>query len=713
MDSDAIGGSVNLIMRAAPNGERISATLAGGYGPIREKGNYTGGFVYGNRFLDNKLGAIFSASYNNNNFGSDNIETEWDLGDGDQAYISDFEIRKYDVQRIRNSFALALDYEINQSNILFANAMYNFRYDRENRFAVGYEVDPIYDANDNIIGYEGNMYRQNKGGIGGSKNKDTRLEIQKVQNYSLGGEHLLNPTLDMDWSVNYAIASEEKPNERYIEFENEDLTLISDLSNPKKPLITALGENLGDYELAGLSQSNGFSEESEIGARINFRFPFSVVEDQKGRVRTGLRVRIKDKDRNNDYFEYEPLNEFSLADVPTSFYGGNGFNPGSQYVSGHFASAGFLGGLNLNDTSLFESESDPSEFLSENFTAKENIYAAYIRWDQDFTDKLSAIIGARVEHTAIDYTGNYVLDEEELVGEINNKNDYTNILPSVTQRYDVQNDFILRAAFTTALARPNYYDLVPFVNAIPDDREIQIGNPDLKATYAYNVDFMAEKYFSSIGILSGGVFYKNLKDFIYTYSSNQYTTADFAADFGNQSNPIPVGENWDFIQQRNGENVNLYGFEVAAQRTLDFLPGKFLQGFGVYLNYTFTESKADGITNEDGEEREGLGLPGTAPHMFNASLSWENERFSARVSLNFAADYLDELGGDAFEDRYYDKQTFLDANASYKITNNLRIFAEANNLTNQPLRYYQGISSRTMQAEYYQVRFNLGVKFDF
>src|SRR5690606_4951873 len=185
-----------------------------------------------------------------------------------------------------------------------------------------------YDANEDIIGYEGNMFRQNKGGIGGSKNKDTRLEIQKVQNYSLAGEHLLSPTLDMDWSVNYAFASEEKPNERYIEFENEGLTFISDLSNPRKPLITAPGENLGDYELAGLSQSSGLTEETEIGARINFRFPLSVVEDQKGRIRTGLRVRIKDKDRNNDYFEYEPVTGFGLADIPTSYYGGNGFNPG-------------------------------------------------------------------------------------------------------------------------------------------------------------------------------------------------------------------------------------------------------------------------------------------------------------------------------------------------------------------------------------------------
>ena len=98
--------------------------------------------------------------------------------------------------------------------------------------------------------------------------------------------------------------------------------------------------------------------------------------------------------------------------------------------------------------------------------------------------------------------------------------------------------------------------------------------------------------------------------------------------------------------------------------------------------------------------------------MFNASLSWENKKFSARLSLNYAAAYLDELGGSDFEDRYYDKQTFLDANASYTILKSLRIFAEVNNITNQPLRYYQGVSSQTMQMEYYTTRFNLGLKFD-
>lgn len=99
--------------------------------------------------------------------------------------------------------------------------------------------------------------------------------------------------------------------------------------------------------------------------------------------------------------------------------------------------------------------------------------------------------------------------------------------------------------------------------------------------------------------------------------------------------------------------------------------------------------------------------------MFNGSLAFENNKFSARVSVNYTAAYLDEIGGTAFDDSYYDKQLFLDANASYKFSKNVRVFAEANNLTNQPLRYYSGVSSRMKQLEYYQPRFTMGLKFDF
>jgi TonB-dependent receptor len=714
MDADAIGGSVNLVTRATPNGERISATLAGGFMPIREHATYTAGLVYGNRFFDNKLGAVFSGSYNNVNYGSDDVENEWVKDDFGNEFVQASEIRKYDVQRIRRSGSVALDYKFDENNTIFANAIYNWRDDRENRFRTTYDdIEAIYDG-ETITGFEGRVKRQTKGGVDSNRNKNRRLEDQRVQNYSLRGEHLINSKLDLDWSANYAKAREYRPGERYIEYRQKGLEMSQDLSDLRFPLVTTTGEEVDQFEFNSVTENTDETSESEFGAKVNIRFPFSIIAAEKGRIRTGLRLRMKEKERNNNFFSYEPVNDGMdlLSEIPTSVYDGKNFNPGSKYVPGTFASASFLGSLDLNNSALFDKEADPAEFLAVNYNAKENIYAAYVRWDQDFNDKLSMVLGFRVENTHIDYTGNRVLDEEELESKINTTNAYTNVLPSISFQYNATKDLVLRAAATTALARPNYYALAPYVNNIAADKEITAGNPDLDATYSYNYDFMAENYFKSVGLISGGVFYKRLNDFIYNYSDNQYTDAKFAADFPNQANPIPAGENWSFVQSRNGDVVDVYGFEVAFQRQLDFLPGKFLKGFGIYLNYTYTKSKAKGIADEDGNERNDISLPGTTPHMFNGSLSWENKRFSARISTNFTSDYLDELGSESYKDSYYDKQFFLDANASYKITSHLRIFAEANNLTNQPLRYYQGVEAHTKQAEFYQARYNFGLKFD-
>ena len=71
-----------------------------------------------------------------------------------------------------------------------------------------------------------------------------------------------------------------------------------------------------------------------------------------------------------------------------------------------------------------------------------------------------------------------------------------------------------------------------------------------------------------------------------------------------------------------------------------------------------------------------------------------------------------ELGSSTFNDRYYDLQTFLEVNGSYAFTSKWRAFFEVNNLTNRPLRYFQGIPQRLMQEEFYNVRANFGVKFD-
>ncbi|MDQ8163841.1 MAG: hypothetical protein P3C10_14790, partial [Gemmatimonadota bacterium] len=68
---------------------------------------------------------------------------------------------------------------------------------------------------------------------------------------------------------------------------------------------------------------------------------------------------------------------------------------------------------------------------------------------------------------------------------------------------------------------------------------------------------------------------------------------------------------------------------------------------------------------------------------------------------------------DAFFDRWADRRTDIDANATIQLTSKSRFFLEANNLNNRPLRYFQGTRGRLAQDEFYGRRIQSGFKFDF
>lgn len=728
MDADAIGGSVNLVTRATPTGLRLSGTVAGGFSPIRDNGfNGTASLVVGSRFLKDKLGVMFTGSYNRNKFGSDNVEAVWEKDDNGKPFIVDHDVRVYDEFRIRRSTALTLDYKINPLHTLTLTGSYNWRDDKESRFRLRHrwrgEIDEdqdqlVYDAKGNITGYSnGEVLRQTKGGLDNSRNENRRLEDQRVRSLALKGEHIFG-RLRANWSGQYAKASEKRPNERYISLGRRNITVNQNIDDPETPLTSDNTALTAYTRLNELTEQFQDQFEEDFNAKLNLEYPVSLIPQQKGWLKIGGRLRSKTKERNNTFFEYEPATSFgNISLLPLVDKTSDNFHAGSKYVAGQFIDPKFLGGLNFKDGNLFEETDLPEEYLSGNYKAKELVTAGFLMLKQDITEKFSVNLGVRIENTHIDYTGNIVEDDEVFKGTAQNKNDYTDVLPNINLKYRFSNYFVMKAAWTNSLARPKYFDLVPYFNVKPGDGEVAAGNPALKPVKSSNLDVMAEYYFKTVGIVSAGVFYKKLDGFYYTYIDNAFTDSKFAALFPTVENPIPAGENWQFTQRRNGDGADVYGFEVAVQRQLDFLPG-FWKGFGVYFNYTYTHSKAKGIYSPDGElVRNDVKLPGAAPNIFNASLSYENKRFSARLSANYTSSYVDDSddGGynaNSFYDRYYSKQFFLDANASYAITPKWRIFAEANNLTDQPLRYYQGEKNRTAQMEYYGSKFNLGVKFD-
>ncbi|BDD09897.1 TonB-dependent receptor [Fulvitalea axinellae] len=694
MDADAIGGAVNLVTKSAPEGFRISATGATGYNTLREKPIWTGGLVLGNRFFKNKLGMVLSASYNYHSLGSDNVEFEWDEDDG-KTFISEMDVRTYELARERISLSGALDFKINQNNTLFFNAMYNQRKDWENRYKLRYTDLQMPDESgvSRPDAEDGGNVIEIETKAGSHDNKKTRLEDQRTRFFSLGGEHLLGSKVQMNWTVNWAKASEDRPDERYVKYVYEEADFNVDLSDRDEPNMTPNNIPVSDFELDELYQEQQETYEKDFGTRLDFKVPLGV----NSFLKFGGKFKDKRKVRDNIYEEYDGDDYESMGDRPLVDKTKSDFLAG-DYVAGNFVSRDFLADLDfdaMRKNGKLELKKD--EYIPGNFEADERIVAGYAMATHR-VGRFDFLGGLRIEQTNLDYTAYDYREEsddaDESVTPKSAKNDFTNVMPALHVKYSMPDNSILRFAWTNTLARPQYIEFAPYAEYNDDRDKIKIGNPDLGITKSMNLDLMYERYFGGLGLVSGGAFYKRIDDFVYSLK---------------QKDVMFNGSEVDLTKPLNGDYANLYGFELAFQHNFDYLPG-VLGGLGLYANYTYTKSEAFGFVVRD--EEDGLSLPQTAENTWNLSVSYERKRLSMRLSINYTSDYLDELSEKEFEDAYYDKQFFMDFNASYSFTKNWRWFIEANNLTNQPLRYYQSSSDQVRQMEYYGPRFNMGVKFD-
>lgn len=712
MDADAIGGSINLVTKNTPNKRMFNATAGSGYNAVSKKAQLNLGLTYGDRFFNDKLGLMFSGSYQNAPGGSDNAEFEYDVDDG-SVVMKEAQMRQYYVTRERQSYSLALDYEFNPDHKISFKGIYNRRNDWENRYRVVYkdldESDPS----------EQSIELQTKGGADDTRN--ARLERQQTMDFTLDGEHNLGGRLLMDWAASFSRASEDRPNERYFGLKMDNNTgenLINTFHGigGRAPYSTIAIPGLDNegWELDELTNSNQSIYENEWKFRLNFELP--LMKGLYGNtLRFGGKYTNKEKDRETTMYKYDGED---VNDNPIFNDGGawrehgssqirKGFMVGDNYPEGtHFVSKKYLGSINFNS---MQGEPDYEE-MSGNYHAKEEITSAYLRFDQKLGQKLDLMLGLRMEHTALNYRGlNWVVDEDEnesLESTGNRKNSYTNWLPSVLLKYDVNDDLKLRASFTETLSRPKYSALMPSVNYNRADEEATIGNPNLKPTTSYNFDLSAEYYFKSVGLVSVGLFYKSINNVI----------VDEVWKGMDSQLPITGTYDYEISKPINAYDADLFGVEVAYQRDFGFITPA-LKCLGFYGNYTYTANKTknhhfEHRVLEDGEDVDMIGSP---EHTANASLFFEKWGFNLRLSYNFASAFVDEMGEVAQLDRYYDKVNYLDLNASYTFGKRFKttIYADVTNLLNQPLRYYQGTKDRTAQVEYYGARFNAGIKVSF
>jgi len=735
MDGDAIAGNVNIITKKARNTEpTLNMAFSGGYNNISKQPNLMASVSFGQRIK--KLGFHLNANHQINNQGAHNIEykfvqrpTQEDTSFN--PVYSDIQFRHYSITRTRTGITTTMDYSFSKNSFIILRGMFNNFSDNEIRSRVRHKL-----GSGTII----NKYYAKEAKI--ERDLKMRTKQQQIASLNLNGSSNINKA-KLEYGLAISNAFEHTPDRFEMVFESDELDIQLDLSEPNFPRISYPLErdennafDIENYAFEEMELRNDFVEDLNKTARLDLSIP---LKNPKNYLKVGGKWRNKTRERNNIgvtfnkyyniflpgtrqiYLQEGP--DLNLAILDEDLKVNNLLNRGYElgptpdpqlskdfyeYYQQHFK--------------IDEDQSKQKSFNSD-YQAKENIYAAYAMGEYNL-GKLSIVGGLRYELTEIEHKGNVLkLEKGRFFRDLfEEQKNYSRsfLLPQIHLTYRPDRNTNIRFAATTSYSRPNFEDNLPYREEENED-EVTYGNPLLNYPKSFNLDFMLEKYLPNNGLLSGGLFYKRIDDFIFFYKRFVHEDSNFST----------AGLN-EITMANNGLFANVMGIELTANIKFSKLP-KNWRHFGILSNYTFTLSEAFinqrlpierldqvFIYGTDGKgfllnnnQREKITLPGQSPHTANFSLFYDHPKFYAKLSANYQDRFLNELGAENELDVFYDRQFHLDFLADYVLNPQIKCFIQINNITNQPLRYYLGNPSLTKQYEFYSWWGRIGLKANF
>ena len=710
MDGDAIGGAVDI--------ESASAFERGGFGgkltaqtsyndkreafSPRVSGSASNIFSAGSM---GEIGVLGSLSYYGRKLGSDGVENGDGLDAfGDTAFPVVIEPRDYVLKRTRIGAALNIDWRVNSRQDVYLRTLYSDFADDEIQGGTVYEADP--DDGGNVASQEDDRFLLQNQEV--ESYVSEREETQTIWTTSLGGESRFGAST-LEYQLSYSEAGEDNPD--YVEpifvadFSDTGVLVGTDLSDVRRPeIITNDLEGFNDasaYELDEIVFEDSETNDEEWSGRIDLRRDTSFGRNS-GFWKTGAKASMREKTSELDALVYGGADQgLTVADF---------LNADIDYPLGLIAPQAdprAVANFVRDNLDVFGEDLDEEgRFIdsnAEDFLIGEDVYAGYAMASVDI-DRLTLTGGLRVEHTEYEASGNEVtLDElDGTLGlePIEIEDSYTDAMPSLNARYALNDEMLLRAAYFRAVVRPIFEQNRPAaVIEVDDEGEIaaEAGNPDLERYKADSIDLAFEYYPGDIGLISAGLFFKNIENPV------------FAADLAGTPGFEGFDEYATFI---NGEDAQVYGFETAWQQGLDFLPAP-LDGFLVAANYTYVKSEAS-VPMPDGGQRD-TELPFQSNHTGNFSLGYDKYGVTARASVSYRDRILDEIGDpeDASQDVYINDHVQVDLTAAYQLTNTFQVFAEASNLNDRPLYSYSGTRNVNVQYEEYGPTYIFGVKATF
>jgi len=253
------------------------------------------------------------------------------------------------------------------------------------------------------------------------------------------------------------------------------------------------------------------------------------------------------------------------------------------------------------------------------------------------------------------------------------------LLPSLNLRWDLRSDLVARASASRSLGRPNYNELAGSVSLNDTLLTGTSGNPQLKPVLSTNVDATLAWYFAPRAMVSVGLFSQHLQNYVKAGVSR--------IEYFN----ISQGKNTVYdVTSRVGVKAQLKGAEAALEMPI-------AGGFGFGINGTYVDSK----------DADGVEMLGTSKWTYNLRGFYEDDKFSASLAWNYRSDYSDAFVGNGTLPPTVDDKTkqitaynglrkykgygSLSASLGYRITKDMSIHLDANNLLN-PVRHNYFVS---------------------
>ena len=332
--------------------------------------------------------------------------------------------------------------------------------------------------------------------------------------------------------------------------------------------------------------------------------------------------------------------------------------------------------------------------------------------------------------------------------EVEFEGEYDFLLPMLDIKVDLSDDLVARASVGQTITRPALGDMLGNLSLTPSpkigSRGGSRGNTGLQPFKSTNLDLSLEYYYGDASYASVGLFWKDVDDWIAgssvtttyeglhdVYLGQRWNNAVSAIEGrGEQAtdtaiyneivaNGVGIGENnrvladpatdplieWTIDSPENVDARKVNGIELAVQH----LFGE--TGFGVGVNATFVDGDVDVDNYYIGRQKVLEGLSDSA----NLQVFYEKDGISVKVTGAWRDKYLvglglPDTGGDSAP-LYAEEFLQWDLSVNYEVSDNMTVFFDGVNLTNETERKYSRFESQFISAAQYGPRYVLGFRY--